>query len=168
MQRASSDTRVIDFDEPGLAQFVADLSGLVVADRAGEVHQDLITEFRATGGRVGGMFAGAPLMLLTTTGARSGKPHTIPVLHTRDGDRYVVLASKAGAPTNPSWYHNLLAHPRAVVELGDATFAVRSSVAEGEERERLFATQAAQLPIYAEYQQRTTRRIPVVVLERLS
>ena len=146
--------------------FRADLNQQVVDGGADEANRAIIAEFRATRGNVGGVFAGTPLLLLTTTGAKSGAPRTTPVCYTRDGDRYVVLASRAGAPTNPAWYHNLLAHPRATVELGGECFAAASSVVTGEERERLFAAQAALLPFFAEYQQRTSRRIPVVVLER--
>ncbi len=168
MQTTSRESRDIDVNQPQVAEFRADLNRRVVAGRAEEIHRALIAEFRATGGKLAGMFAGAPLLLLTTTGAKSGEPRTAPVLFTRAGDRYVVLASKAGAPTNPGWYHNLLAQPRAVIELGDEPFEVVSSVAVGEERDRLFASHAEQLPIYAGYQQQTTRRIPVVILERLS
>lgn len=152
----------------GVAEFRESVNQLVVAGGAEEINHALIVEFRATAGNIGGMFAGAPVLLLTTTGAKSGEPRTTPLLHTRDGDRYVLLASKAGAPTNPAWYHNLLANPRATVELGNETFTAVSAVVEGEERDRLFANQAAQLPMFAGYQQQTSRRIPVVVLKRLS
>ncbi|MGI8552300.1 MAG: nitroreductase family deazaflavin-dependent oxidoreductase [Dehalococcoidia bacterium] len=164
----SSETQMVDFDEPRIAEFRANLNQLVVAGAAGKIHQSLIAEFRASGGKVSGMFTGAPLLLLTTTSAKSGAPSTIPVLHTWDGDRYVVIASKAGASTNPSWYRNLQANPRAIVEIGNGTFEAVSSIADGEERDRLYANQAAQFPIYAEYQQKTSRRIPVVILERLA
>jgi len=164
----NSENREVDFNEPRIAEFRANLNRRVVANDAGDVNQLIIDEFRATSGKVTGMFAGAPLLLLTTAGAKSREQRTAVVLHSRDGDRYVLIASKAGAPTNPSWYYNLLANPRAIVELGDETFEVVSSVAEGDERDRLYANQAAQLPIYAEYRQKTTRRIPVVVLKRLS
>lgn len=130
-----------------------------------DFNQSLISEFRANDGRVTGPFAGSPLLLLTTVGARSGESRTTPLVHTRDGDRYVIIASKGGAPTNPSWYHNLLANPRATVEVGAERFDVIASVAEGAERDRLFASQAAQMPNFAEYQRKTRRRIPVVVLE---
>ena len=129
-------------------------------------NQNLIAEYRATGGRVTGQFAGAPLLLLTTTGARSGQPRTTPVAYTTDGDRLVVIASKGGAPTHPDWYHNLVAHPAVTVELGTETFPARAIVPEGPERDRLFEQMASQLPGFAEYQRNTTRRIPVV-LERV-
>lgn len=130
-------------------------------------NENLIAEYRATGGEVTGQFADAPLLLLTTTGARSGQPRTSPVVYTTDGDRIVVIASKGGAPTDPDWYRNLVAHPEVTVELGGERFRARASVAEGEERERLYDQQAAQMPNFAEYQKMTDRSIPVVLLERL-
>jgi len=131
-----------------------------------EFNRRVIEEFRANGGKVGGQFASAPMLILTTTGARSGRTHTTPLVYSRDGDRIVVIASKAGAPTNPAWYHNLVAHPDATVELGRERFQVKAVIAAGEERRRLFDNQAKQLPIFADYQKRTSRQIPVVVLER--
>lgn len=124
-------------------------------------------EFRENGGQVTGMFAGAPLVLLTTTGAKSGTRRTTPVVYTRDGDRIVVIASKGGAPTHPDWYHNLVAHPEVTVELPDETYEARAIVPTGEERERLYRAQADLMPNFDEYQQKTTRQIPVVVLERV-
>ena len=103
---------------------------------------------------------------MSTIGAKTGARRTAPVSYIRDGDRYVIVASRGGAPTNPAWYQNLLARPRAVVELGTERFEARSEIMEGEERDRLFAKIAAQLPVFAEYQRRTTRRIPVAALER--
>ncbi len=133
-----------------------------------DFNRSLIAEFRAKHGQLGGQFAGVPVLLLTTVGVRSGTPRTMPLNYTRDGDRYVVLASKAGAPTNPAWYHNLLASPSATVEVGGEQFEVRHRVAEGDERERLFARHAEELPRFADYQRMTSRVIPVVVLERIS
>lgn len=130
-------------------------------------NEQIITEFRANGGKVTGGFARSPLLLLTTTGAKSGLPRTIPLVYTTDGDRLVVIASKGGAPTHPDWYHNLLAHPTATVELGPDTFQVRASIPAGAERERLYNQQAAEMPFFAEYQKNTPRQIPVVVLERV-
>jgi deazaflavin-dependent oxidoreductase (nitroreductase family) len=130
-------------------------------------NQGIIEEFRSAGGEVGGQFAGAPLLLLTTTGAKTGEKRTIPVMYLADGDRLVVFASKAGAPTNPDWYHNLLAHPRATVEVGTETFEVEAEVADREERDRLYAVQASRYPGFAEYQEKTTRVIPAVLLRRL-
>jgi len=127
----------------------------------------IINEFRAGGGKVGGQFEGAPLLLLHTTGAQSGQPRVNPMMYLADGDRLVVFASKAGAPTNPAWYHNLLANPEAEVEVGTESVAVRARVAEGDERERLWTAQKQRYPGFAEYEQKTSRTIPVVVLERI-
>jgi deazaflavin-dependent oxidoreductase (nitroreductase family) len=128
---------------------------------------DLITQFRANGGKIdSGMFAGTPLLLLTTTGAKSGERRTMPLAYTKDGDKYVVIASKGGAPTHPAWFHNLVTHPTVTVEIGPETFEAKASVPDGSERDRLYDAQAALMPNFAEYQRNTTRRIPVVVLER--
>jgi len=135
--------------------------------RDASFNQNLIDEYRANGGRVTGQFAGAPLLLLTTTGAKSGRPRTAPLAYTTDGDRLVVIASKGGAPTHPDWYHNLVANPNVTVELGTETFPARASVPDGEERDRLFNQMAAQRPRFADYQRNPPRRIPVVVLERV-
>lgn len=132
-----------------------------------DFNQSLITEFRANGGKVSGQFANAPLMLLTTTGAKSGQPRVNPLVYTTDGDHMVLMASKGGAPTNPDWYHNLLANPIVTVEVGQEQFQARATVAEGAERERLFNQMAQQMPGFAEYQQKTTRQLPMVVLERM-
>ena len=131
-----------------------------------DFNRGLIEHFRANDGEIReGMFRGAPVLLLTTRGAKSGATHTTPLVYTRDGDRLVVIASKGGAPTNPAWYHNLVADPNATVEVGRDRFQARAVVAQGEERNRLFAAQAAVMPNFAEYQRRTTRRLPVIVLE---
>jgi len=108
-----------------------------------------------------------PVLLLTTTGAKSGRALTKPLAYTIDGDRIVVIASFAGAPKNPPWYHNLVANPVATVELGSERFRVRATVMAGEERQRLFNRQAEQMPIFAEYQKKTSRQIPVIVLRRI-
>lgn len=126
----------------------------------------VIEEFRANGGKVGGMFEGAPLLLLHTTGARSGEPRLQPLVYLADGDRWVIFASKAGADTHPAWFHNLRANPDAEVEIGDERFAVRAAEVTGEERDRLYAEQARRMPNFAEYEQKTSRKIPVVALER--
>lgn len=137
------------------------------ADTLHDFNRALIEEFRANGGVIrSGPFAGRPLLLLTTTGAKSGRTHTTPLVYTTDGARIVVIASKGGAPTNPAWYHNLVAHPRAVVELGRDTFDVRATVTSGDERDRLFRAQADEMPAFKEYELKTTRTIPVVALER--
>lgn len=131
-------------------------------------NQNIIEEFRTNGGKVGGYFANATLLLLTTTGAKSGKLFVTPVAYVTDGDRLVIIASKAGAPTNPDWYHNLLAHPIATVEVGQDRFQVRAQpVTEEPERSRLYAKMVERLPGFAEYERHTTRSIPAVVLERI-
>ena len=125
----------------------------------------IIDEFRAHGGKVAGPFEGAPLLLLTSVGAKSGEARTTPVMYLPGGERMVIFASKAGAPTNPAWYHNLLANPSATVEVGTATIDVDASVVTGEERERLFDEQADLYPRFADYAQKTTREIPVIALQ---
>ena len=124
-----------------------------------EGNRKVIEEFRANGGKEG-------IILITMTGAKTGKQYTIPLIYTRDGDRLFVIASKGGSPTHPDWYHNLLAHPDVTIEEGSETFPAHAVVAEGEERQRLFDMQAARWPFFAEYQQNTTRQIPVVIFER--
>ena len=128
---------------------------------------DLVEELRAHDGQVSsGPFAGKPLLILTTTGARSGETRTAPVIYTRDGKRYVVVASKGGAPTHPAWYHNLRANPIVEVEVGGERFRARAEpVTDPERRRRLYDQQVAVLPGFAEYERRTPRRIPVITLE---
>lgn len=126
----------------------------------------IIEEFRANGGTVGGQFAGAPMLLLHTTGARSGRERVNPLVYQAEGDDMIVFASKGGAPSHPDWYRNLMAHPDVTVEVGGETVAVRARVAQGAEYERLWARQTELMPGFADYQSRTRRRIPVVVLER--
>lgn len=131
-----------------------------------DFNERIIAEFRANGGKVGGRFAGAPMLLLATLGAKSGLRRTTPLVYLPDGDRYIIFASKGGAPTHPSWYHNLLAHPDTTIEVGSETVPVTAVVLTGEERDRLYARQAALRPAFAEYQAKTTRRIPVIALQR--
>jgi len=129
-------------------------------------NRSTIEEFRANGGKVGGMWEGKPLLLLTTTGAKSGQRRTNPTMYLRDGDRLLVFASKGGAPTSPDWYHNLLAHPQVTVEVGPESYEATATVLSGEERDRLYARQAQLFPQFADYQAKTTRKIPVIALER--
>jgi deazaflavin-dependent oxidoreductase (nitroreductase family) len=136
-----------------------------MADR-NDWNRQTIEEFRANGGKVGGMWEGRPLLLLTTTGAKSGQRRTRPVMYLRDGDRLLVFASKGGAPTNPDWYHNLVAHPEVTVEVGTENYEATATPLTGEERDRLFAKQAGWYPQFGAYQARTTRKIPVIALER--
>jgi len=128
----------------------------------------IIEEFRANDGRVGGQFAGAPVLLLTTTGAKTGRRYTNPVMYLPDGDRVVVFASKGGAPTNPDWYHNLVAHSRVTVELGTEQYEANAAVITGEARNQLYARQAELYPGFAEYEAKTARTIPVIALQRLA
>jgi deazaflavin-dependent oxidoreductase (nitroreductase family) len=132
---------------------------------ANDWNKRIIDEFRANGGKVGGQFAGAPLLLLHTTGAKTGQARVNPMMYLADGDDHVVFASKAGAPTNPDWYHNLVANPRASIEVGDQTLNVVARVADGETRERLWSRQKELYPGFADYEAKTTRQIPVVILE---
>lgn len=123
-----------------------------------------IAEFRANHGRVGGPFEGAPLLLLHTVGARTGTARVNPMMYLDDDGRYLVFASKAGADTNPDWYHNLLAHPETTIEVGDRSVEVRAVELRGAERDRLFHRQASLYPGFEGYQRKTSRVIPVVAL----
>ncbi len=133
-----------------------------------DFNQRIIDEFRAKQGNVGGQFANMPLLLLTTTGAKTGRALTKPLCYTKDGDRIVLIASYAGAPKNPAWFSNLVANPTVTVELGAERFQARAKIVSGPERQRLYDNQAGMMPIFADYQKKTTRQIPVVVLERIS
>ncbi len=124
----------------------------------------VIDEFRANSGKVGGNFAGRTLLLLHTTGAKSGQERINPVAYVQDGDRYVIIASKGGAPTNPDWYYNLLAHPRVTVEVGTEQFQAQAAVVSEPERTRLYSKMVEMMPGFAEYREKTTRQIPVVIL----
>ena len=134
---------------------------------AGGFNQGVIDDFRTHHGQITkGPFTGRSLLLLTTRGAKSGRERTNPLVYTRDGDRYVVIASKGGAPTHPDWYRNLRATPRVTVEVGPERFDANASAAKGDERRRLYDAQASRMTAFKEYQQKTSREIPVVVLER--
>jgi deazaflavin-dependent oxidoreductase (nitroreductase family) len=139
-----------------------------MADDPNDFNRTLVAEFRANDGKVTGMFAGAPLVLVTMVGAKSGKERVVPLAYTRDGDRLVIIASKGGHPRHPAWYFNLLAHPEVTVELPGETYRARAVVTEGEERDRLYAAQAAVMPPFEEYAARAGRVIPVIVLERMA
>ena len=129
-------------------------------------NEQVIAEFRANEGKVGGMFEGAPMILLTSVGAKSGEPRTSPLVYTTDGDRMVIIASKGGAPTHPDWYYNLVANPVATAEVGTETFPVTATEESGEERKRLYDQMAAIMPNFAEYQRNTDREIPLFTLSR--
>jgi deazaflavin-dependent oxidoreductase (nitroreductase family) len=124
----------------------------------------IIEEFRSNEGQVGGQFKGAPLLLLTTRGRKSGVARTNPMMYLADGGRMMVFASKAGAPTHPDWYLNLLANPEVTVEVGTTTFTATATELTGAERDRIYAEQARRYPGFAEYQAKTDRVIPVVEL----
>ena len=126
----------------------------------------IIEEFRSNQGKVGGRFAGAPLLLLTTSGAKTGQLRINPLMYLPDGDRWIVFATKGGAPSSPDWFHNLVANPDVKVEVGTEIFEAIATVPTGGERDRLYARQAELYPLFAEYEQRTTRKIPVVALTR--
>jgi deazaflavin-dependent oxidoreductase (nitroreductase family) len=123
-----------------------------------------IAEFRTNHGKVGGNFDGAPLLLLHTVGARSGKPRVNPMMYLPDEGRYLVFASKAGSDQNPDWYHNLIAHPEVKIEVGDEILTVRAAELHGAERDAHFAEQARRYPGFADYQRKTDRVIPVIAL----
>jgi len=129
-------------------------------------NQQLIEEFRANGGKVGGRFEGRPVVLLTATGAKSGRRLTIPLVYLQEGDRRFIFASKAGSPKNPDWYHNLVANPNVTVEIGDETYEATAKVISGADRDQIYAKQVAAMPTFGEYQEKTTRVIPVIELVR--
>jgi len=130
-----------------------------------EYNQKIIDEFRANGGEV--MGRGRTVLLLHTIGAKSGKEHVNPVAHIRDGERYVIIASKGGAPNNPDWYYNIVANPTVTVEVGTEKFQTQATIAEEPERTRLYDQMATVMPGFAEYQKKTTRVIPLIVLTRV-
>ena len=127
----------------------------------------IITEFRANGGKVGGPFEGAPMILVHHLGAKSGTERIAPLAYIPDGDRMLIIASKAGAPTNPDWYHNLKAHPRIDVEVGTETFPVTAEELSRVERDEKWPMITAVAPGYADYQTKTSRVIPVFALSRV-
>jgi deazaflavin-dependent oxidoreductase (nitroreductase family) len=132
-------------------------------------NEGVIEDFRTHHGQITkGPFTGRSLLLLTTRGAKTGHERTNPLAYTRDGHRIFVIASKGGAPTNPDWFRNLRANPRVTVELGPERFEAKARVAEGAERRHLYDLQASRMPAFKEYEKRTSREIPVVVLERAS
>jgi deazaflavin-dependent oxidoreductase (nitroreductase family) len=128
----------------------------------------IIEEFRANQGKVGGNFEGAPVLLLHTVGAKSGQPRVHPMMYQKVPDGYAVFASKGGAPTNPDWFHNLVAHPEVQAEIGANTVDLVARVAEGEERDEIWTKQKADYPGFADYESKTTRQIPVIVLQPAS
>jgi deazaflavin-dependent oxidoreductase (nitroreductase family) len=133
-----------------------------------DFNQRVISELRSNEGKVGGQMKGVPLLLLTTIGAQTGKSFTKPLAYTEDGDRIVVIASFAGSPHHPAWYGNLVKNPVVTVEIGSEKFQARATSTSGELRRRLFEAQAKLLPVFGDYQKKTSREIPVIILERVN
>jgi deazaflavin-dependent oxidoreductase (nitroreductase family) len=131
-----------------------------------DFNQNIIKEFRENAGVVGGPFAGMPVVLLTTTGAKSGQTRTNPLVSLVEDGRVYVVASMGGAPKHPAWYHNLVANPVVTVERGTDRYEATARVTTGEERDRLYALQASRIPTFGDYQKKTTRQIPVIELVR--
>jgi deazaflavin-dependent oxidoreductase (nitroreductase family) len=136
-------------------------------DEFNQWNKTVVEEFRANGGKLGGQFADAPVLLLHTKGRRSGKEFLNPLAYYADGDRYLVFGSKGGADTHPDWYLNLVAEPTAHIEVGTESFDVQVTDLQGEERDRLYAAQAEVMTNFADYQAKTTRVIPVIALSRI-
>jgi deazaflavin-dependent oxidoreductase (nitroreductase family) len=132
-----------------------------------DFNKNLIADLRANGKPTSGPFLGKHVLILTTRGAKSGETRENPLVYTRDGDNYVIVASKGGGPTHPSWFHNLSKHPEVTVELGGEKFKARANIMDGEEYERLYQHHANINPGFHEYRAKTTRKIPVIVLEKL-
>lgn len=141
---------------------------LGMSNEMNDFNLKVIEEFRANAGVVGGPFAGAPMVLITHTGAKSGKTYTSPLVYSLDGDAVVIIASMGGAPTDPQWFRNLVANPKVVVEVGTDRYDAIARVTKGEERARLYRAQADKMPNFDEYAAKTTREIPVVVLDRVT
>mgnify|MGYP002385783508 CR=1 FL=1 len=136
-------------------------------DIVSDFNKGVIEEFRSNAGKVGGYFEGKDMLLLTTTGAKSGEPRVIPLVYSKDGDQIVIIASKGGAPTNPDWRYNLLANPKVTVEIGTETYQATATEVKGEERDRLYAAHAELYPGFKEYEEKTQgiRVIPVFLLD---
>ena len=134
---------------------------------ADDWNRRIIEEFRGNGGKVGGPFEGAAMLLLHHEGARTGIERVNPLVYQPVGEGFAVFASNAGAPTNPDWYHNLIANPEATVEVGEDTVRVRARIPEGEERERIWTKQKQDRLNFGDYEKQTSRQIPVVILERI-
>ena len=139
----------------------------VMSTSVHDFNRGLINDLRTNGKATSGPFEGRDVLILTTKGAKSGDVRENPVVYTRDGDHHVIVASKGGAPTHPAWYHNLVKHPEVTVEVGREKFKARAHVADGDEYERLYAQHAAINPGFHDYRKKTSRTIPVIVLERI-
>ena len=133
----------------------------------GDFNRALVEDLRAHNGKAtSGPFVGREVLILTTKGAKSGETRVTPVVYSRDGDRYVIIASKGGAPTNPAWFHNLKAHPKVTIEVGGDAFTAHARVVDEEDYERLYQHHASINPGFHDYRKKTTRKIPVIVLEK--
>lgn len=142
---------------------------LLMSSTYNDFNRTLIQHLRENKGKApAGPFEGRSLVILTSRGARSGAVHESPIVYSRDGDKYVIVASKGGAPTNPNWYHNLKAHPEVSVEIAGEKFMARAHEAGDNEYERLYQNHAEEMPAFNEYRKKTTRHIPLMVLERLN
>jgi len=147
----------------------ADVDRLLADPRAmDEMNQAVIKEFRSNKGQVSGPMEGMPILLLTMTGAKTGRTLIRPLCYSRDGDRIVIIASYGGSPRNPPWYHNLLANPLVKVEVGSEQFKARAAESSGAERQRLFDAQARLMPFFNDYQKKTKRQIPVLTLTKIN
>lgn len=134
-----------------------------------DFNRNLISDIRAHGGKpTSGPFVGRDMIILTTKGAKSGETRENPLVYTRDNDHYVIVASKGGAPTHPNWFHNLVKHPDVTAEVLGEKFKARAKVAQGDEYERLYNQHADKNPAFHDYRKKTSRKIPVIVLERLN
>jgi deazaflavin-dependent oxidoreductase (nitroreductase family) len=129
-----------------------------------DTNRKIVEEFRANAGKVGGHFAGKTMLLLHSKGAKSRREHVNPVMYVKDGDRLVVIASKGGSPTHPSWYYNLLANPLVTIEVGTEKYQARASVVAEPERTRLYNKMVEMMPVFDSYRRKTDREIPVFVL----
>ncbi len=128
-------------------------------------NKTIIDEFRKNKGKVGGNFAGAPMVVITTTGAKSGKPFTVPLMALPEGKRLYIFASKGGAPAHPDWYHNLVRHPKVTLEYGAEKYQAKAIVITEAKRDEIYNKQAKAYPQFAEYEKKTTRKIPVIALD---
>ncbi len=131
-----------------------------------DFNQQVITEFRENAGKVGGMFEGAPMLLLTTIGSKTGQQRTTPLVYLADSDRYIIFASKGGAPEDPSWFNNIVANGDIAIEVGTEKFPVSAEITSGAERDELYARQESIMPGFTEYREKAGRVIPVVALTR--
>ena len=152
--------------EVGISRQASRLQGFM--STFGDFNRDLVADMRAHKGKAtSGPFVGRDVLILTTKGAKSGETRVTPIVYSRDGDRYVIVASKGGAPTNPHWFHNLMAHPHVSVEVDGEKFAAHARIVDEREYERLYEHHATKNPTFHDYRKKTTRKIPVVLLERV-